>query len=603
MIDPEIAAQVMGINNSPTNINQPEMPDSSVAANASPVSPTTPIGVIDPEIAGTVLGKAASKPVSNMVQDPKTGQSTPFMSGVNGFDQTLEKIPANIAVTAAQLLDNSGATSNAEQGVQNFYAKRSADYQQSINQNPTAGLVGKIAGGITASAPLGAVAGIGSAAAGSAALGYGLSNPSDKQGTKLVNAAESGALGGATSLAISAGGTLIKGLASSFKSPADVINAATAKTLENIEPGLSSATPTTFMNNLATLTDATRVQKNVLYDARDALANQEGVYVNKSNLQNVVNGLQGDIPKGTTPNSNAALSAARDAYGDGTPIPYNHAQTLMSNVGSQINDAINAGNYGLANALTPIKQSLLADIQQGGGSSFLQTAKQSADDYYKNVYSPLRSVGASDILADHVADSGAIAGLMKSHVMDNPQALQAMGQPAQNQLMAAHINALKSAATDPTSGMIDVNKYANALSASLKQSPTQFSGIADKVNALAGALQYSKAQTGLTADLSQHSLGQKLGGAAAAAMLGMMHSPEAGLGAGATTLATQYLLPKAKFAYAMGKVLSNPEIAPLLKASNKASIAGNSGLVDNLATPIATAFTKAVAAIPPLTND
>lgn len=601
MIDADIAAQVMGMNNgAPGNPNSPVTPPvDSGTATQSPVSPTTPIGVIDPDIAGTIMGKQIGQQIPNMIKDPQTGSSTPLMSGISGFDQTLEKIPANIAIVGAKLLDNAGATQNAEKGVQNFYAKRSADYQQSINQNPGAGAVGQGVGAIAASAPLIPITGAAGLAAGGAALGYGLSNPSDEQGDKLVAAGASGLLGGALGAVIPAGTTLLKGLAASFKSPADVINAATNQTLGSIAPGAASITPTGFMQNLATLTKAAQDNKNSLYAARDTLADQEGVYVNKSNLNNVVNTLQSNIPKGTTPNSNAALSAAKDALGDGTPIPYQHAQALVSNVGSQINDATTAGNYGLANALTPIKQSLLADIQQGGGSAALQTAKQTADNYYKNVYNPLRSIGADDILTDHLADSGAIAGLMKSHVMDNPQALQAMGQPAQNQLIAAHINALKSAATDPTSGIIDVSKYSAALTNSLKSNPTQFAGVADKVGALSGALQYAKAQTSLTADVSQHSLGQGLGGAAAAGMVGLMHSPEAGVGAAGTTLAAQYLLPKAKFAYAMGKVLSNPDIAPLLNASSKASSVGNKGLVNNLATPIAKAFSRSLVTLPP----
>jgi hypothetical protein len=574
MIDPEIAAQVMG---------------------SSP-SPSTASGIaIDPEIAAAVLG--APKP-------QKSSGVSPFMSGVAGFDKQVENIPANIASLGAAGLDKLGLTNNAQQSVDNFYKKGAQEYQQDINQNPTAGAIGEGVGSIAASAPIyaatgGTLPGLAAAGAMSGYLGTGVD--SNKSQDVALGIGLSVAIPPAVQMVGKSVGSIVRSIKPALATPSDLAAIATQKTLDQVGGNLSKATPEQFFNNVDNLTKAAKIRKDELYNSRNALADSEGVGVNRTNLGNVINNLQEEIKTGATTETRTALEEVKNLIGDGSQISYAKAQSLVSDIGKKINSAYRSGNEALANKLSPIKQALLADIENGGGSDAIKSAHIDANDFYSNVYAPLRDLKTRKILAENYADGKFVDSAIysitgKPLARDAFRAANARGleNNAEQMMQAAHINALREAATD-TNGVINPKVYANSLAKTLKDNPTPFAPIADKLQALGNALEVAKNMQGLRADLSQHSLGQKIGMGAIAGTAGYAAG---GPVTAALTAGASYILPKAKYLYAAGNLLKNPQTAALLDMGSKIKPTTDPNVVKAINSQISSAFDKQLSTIP-----
>jgi hypothetical protein len=550
----------------------------------------------NPFLAAPIVDQSALPPQQQPV--------SPFMSTIEGINQQYETLPQTIAAAGAGLTDNLGITNNAKQSVNDFYANRSDQYQKAIDQNPRAGMLGKIIGGVAESAPLFAAAEgfFPMALAGGAAGFIGTDSRADL-GQKLVNTGL-GALGGV------AGNTLgqaakaysaVRGL-----DPSQLAELATQKTLQKLSPGkdLSDVTPGSFFQTVDDMADKAKPVNDAFYDTRNKIAESEGAVVTKNNLSALVDTLSQKVKQGATGDTVQALKEARRLLGQveitpaqkssvvdisGKPISetaaskkmptasYKDAQDLLSDIRGSIYTANSQRNFSLANKLKPIKQAIEQDIEDSPRSEELNAAHQVAQNYFKNVYNPLSEFDARQILTDHYADSSYMASALNK-VLKNPQTMTALNNAKAAGLgdaiplaQAAHINALKEAST--LGGEINPVSYAKSLQKTLQQNPTPFNNVADKMTNLAEALQVPAQLRRIAADQTAHSFGQKVA-------LGVFAGATGGMDAGLGTAAAAYGVPKATYFYTAGRLLKDPETAALLeRAGNPNLSAGVRGAV------------------------
>lgn len=549
----------------PANNNNPFM-DLDVSPSPAPTqSPSNE----NPFLAAPIVDQSALPPQQQPV--------SPFMSGVEGFNKQYETLPQTIAAAGAGLTDNLGITNNAKQSVNDFYANRADQYQKAIDQNPRAGMIGQIAGGVAESAPLfaGAEGFFPMALAGGAAGFIGTDSRADLS-QKLVNTGL-GALGGA------AGNVLGQG----FKAWGAVRGAdatqlaelATQNTLQKLSPGkdLSDVTPGSFFQTVNDMTKQAKDQKDTLFGARDKIATDENMAVYRSNLSNVVQSLQKDMLSGGTTSGKAALREGKLVIGDNSPVSFQKAQNLLSDLNGKQYAANASGDVVLARQIGNLKDALQQDIEDVPKSTLLQNAHNDAMHYYKNVYLPLKDIDAKQLLTNHFAESSFMSSALNS-VLKNPNTMTALNNAQAAGLgdalplaQAAHINALKEAST--LGGEINPVAYAKSLQKTLQQNPTPFNNIADKMTNLAEALQVPAQLRRIAADQTAHSFGQKVA-------LGVFAGATGGVDAGLGTAAAAYAVPKATYFYTAGRLLKDPETSALLeRAGNPNLSAGVRGAV------------------------
>lgn len=610
MIDADIAAQVLG-NNTSSSPGMTIDPDiaAHVLGNSSAVSPfmsgvagfnkqfeTLPaniaslgakaLGYLDKESAGAedavkkFYADRANSYQQDINQNPKAGLAGEIAGGIAESAPEYAFRAATLPAKAIQggIAGYTGTDPNA------------SPIAKGVNTLASAGL-NMLPGG----AALSTVAG------GAAGAGYGYATDGDMAKDALV--------GAGTGLSAYAGGkaigvplvNIVRSIKPALTTPSDLADVAIQKTLEKVGGDMSKATPEMAFNEFDRVKQAAQVRKNELYSQLNTQANQEGVSVSKDNLSGLVDDLTNQVKQGATSDTAQTLREAKRLLGtpqkqttsasaildtEGNPLTpgssttqyspmsYEKAYSLVSDVGKKINTAVRQGDNALADKLTPVKNALLADIKAGGGSDALQSLKTQADDFYKNVYNPLRDIGAKDILENKFAEGKFLGTALKS-VTQSPAYLNAfrtankegITNQAEQLMQAGYVNALKDAAT--TDGLINPKTFANSLSKTLKDNPTPFSTIADRMRVLGDALDVAQEYQGMRAGLSQHSVGQKvaLGLMTAGASGGFI----AGGIPGAMVGAASYFLPKTKFLMAAGKMLKNPDTAALLDRAAKIS--------------------------------
>lgn len=576
------------------------------------------IGAIDPQSAGAedavkkFYADRANAYQQDINQNPKAGLAGEIAGGI------AESVP-EYAVRAATL-----PLKAVQGGVAGYTGTdpNAPTSTRAINTLASAGL-NMLPGG----AALSTVAG------GAAGAGYGYATGGDVAKDALI--------GAETGLSAYAGGkygikplaTVVKGIKPALTSPSDLADIATQKTLEQVGGDMSKATPEMFFKNVDNLTQAAKVRKNNDYNALYALADQEGVKVSKNNLASLVDNLQAQVDKGASSDTRTALKEAKGLLGktqtekapagnivdeSGNPLnlattiskpttsTYSEAYDLVKDIGKKINNLNNQGNDAVANKLKPIKDALLADIKEGGGSETLQQMKVDADTFYKNIYSPLKKVGTQRMFDPELAEKFSTDYYLSNalnHAIKNPKLQNAfnyankegLDNNAQNLLLAAHVNAVKNAST--TEGLINPTAYGKALSQTMKDNPTPFAPVADKMRALGDALDVAEQYKNLRAGLSQHSLGQKI--ALAAMTAGAGGGFMTGGIPGAMVGASAYFLPKTKFLYAAGKMLKNPDTAALLDRAAKITEKTDKNVTNVIYKNIAKKFENQISTIPP----
>jgi hypothetical protein len=367
-------------------------------------------------------------------------------------------------------------------------------------------------------------------------------------------------------------GSIIRAIKPAFTSPSDLAEIATQKTLDQVGGDMSKTTPELALKQLDNLTNAAKIQKDAIYTARNAQADKEGATVNFNNLKD-------DIlfyAKGKNFTQTRQGTNLIDKVSSGSDLTYGEAQDVIKLIGGNATTAKRQGDRILSDELSNLKDSLLSTVDQSGRSAELDALHQHATDFYKNVYVPLRDADAAKILVEKQSEGAYIASAVKSLLNDkklygafaaaNKEGLQ---NNMEQTIAAAHVNALKDAAA--TNGMINPLTYGNSLAKTLKDNPIPLKSVADKLTALGKALDVVKQYQGLRGDLSQHSLGQKIGMSVMTGLAGAGGYAAGGVGGGAAVGAASYLLPKAKYLYAAGKMLNNPETANLLGIASKVS--------------------------------
>lgn len=444
---------------------------------------------------------------------------------------------------------------------------------------PGYGTAGEIVGAGAATAPLYTAGGLVKGAIQGAAGGLLNSDPSAPIEDKLL-AMGIGGLTAGTMNKIPDIASILKGTGSVvknlFTSPKDLLDRAEQNTLASIKPGLDNVTPETYFKEFQTLTDQAKAQKDLLYNIRNKLAENEGVSVNRNELSKTVSNLKDNIKAGATSDIKSAYSEGKDLLGDNRNLPYSDSQKLVSDIGAKINTANNQGNVSLANALHPLKNALLADIENGGGSQAVKDAHSAATDYYANVYSPLRNTDVKDLFANHFSEQYYLTKALNK-VMQDPNAMRA-ASPIKDTLIAAHLNAIKDSFTDDTGNIVSLPSYANALSKTLEKNPgplgeygRQIKTLGDAIKATNGVQNIKKLPSFITGVLG----------------FGTGYFTNPSIGAGIIAL------HKAPALFTSAKLLSNPEVSSLLNARTKITDPNVAKAIDNkISTSFMNRYTK-----------
>jgi hypothetical protein len=457
--------------------------------------------------------------------------------------------------------------------------------QQAIHDNPYSNLAGNIAGNIalTSKLPLSSATGLTGAAirtgqnAGYGAVAGGLFNDDTTAGAS-IGAKLGTALGLASEVlppAIKAVGSgisnIYRGTKLLFNNPDELANAATSVTLNKVGGDFSKATPEDFANAGMKLYNNIKQQKDELYAARDALAAKEGVKIKiEPSIANDIN-FYAKSPEFTKTNVGQRILGKIE---DEQPLSYPDAQKLVSFIGKNKNDAFRRGNGTLGNELSNLNNRLLEAIDNGPGSEALKQSHQVATDFYKNNYKPIADMDIKNTLMNKYTDEKFMFDFVRALGSKVParKALEQMPDEIKQTLVAAHTNALKDAAINADSNLINIQKYAQSLSNNLKNVPELYGQQLQDMQTLASVL----SARGMASKVmpTDHGIGQTLmvnaavGGASSlVASAGFGQDPVKGalIGLGV------YTLPKTRFLFAAGRMINNPAAKNLLQQAARVS--------------------------------
>lgn len=481
----------------------------------------------------------------------------PLVSFAQGINSVVGKIPQNVAIGAGKLGDEIGLTQGAGAGQQQQAQQTAMAQQQDMNASPMAGAAGQAAGTagmvlpqIAAPAKALVQGGLG------AAQGYLGTDPQASVGEHLGNAALGAVAGAGGTAAGNLIGKVAQGAKVMFRDPADLASNAMKNAMDRTGGDVTSVTPSNFFQQVSDNLKNITGQKNQLYANRNAIADAEGIQANVGDLKDSINFYSKNSAFTHTMDGKAVLNNLKKS----DTLPYAQAQTLSDLVGQNAYKVKNS-DPALSRELNGLKQGIQSRINTAGGSQQLQDASTTADQFYNQQYRPMRGIDADNIIQNHLAESQYMAGALKG-VMQNPQALQALGQDGRQMLMKAHTDALHTAAIDPVSGDIDTGKYVKSLGASLKQNPQLYNEVVPNLKALTdslGAAQaVAKGQTGHNVPAALLGFEGGREGYERGGVSGAIAGAAGGIVAGK-------ILPKIPFMYRAGKLLQNPDARQLLQ--------------------------------------
>lgn len=511
-------------------------------------------------------------------------------SSSSGIGDTLEAGGAGFLGEASDLVghgvSNIGKVVGAiapqtGQAIQNF-AQPTIDLGKQMtaaaqNASPTAATIGKVGADTLGIAALPA-ASIPQAAGAGAAIGLDLSQGQDPMAI-MEDTAKSAVLsaGAATALnlgsklvtgagkAIAGNGMLAKisqGASNMFIKPDDYARAALDATLQKTGNDLASATPQTVVDSIQNVMNNVKDQARSYYGIRDGIADANNVMVSKDTVSGLAQQLAADTANGATPEMKKALAAVNSIVGKtGAPIPFNQAQSLLSNVGDSANTAWQQGNSTLARSLGQVKTALQADMDTASAAHpDLQAAQQTANNYYKLQVAPLNNLQMQQQLATKVTEDQFVANLVKN--FNKKPLIQAgvaqLPEDVQQGIVSVHQQALQAAA-NKDDGTVDLAKYATALNSDVVKNSQfyQASNVLPNMQTLAQVVSSGNMSNGIISGGPGHALER---GAAGAGIGLMAH----GMGSMGLPLAAYGAVRTAAHLYNAGKMISNPAAQDIL---------------------------------------
>ncbi len=404
-----------------------------------------------------------------------------------------------------------------------------------------------------------------------------------------------GALGAATGVAGKALSTLapvakkvLSGLQLNLRDPSQIADNALNVVLNKVGGNITDATPKDLALAIQKTESSAKATKNALYSARDAQAASEGVTVSRTNLQNAVQALQSSVQAGATKDTRAAATEGAKLLGNNADLSFSDAQKLVSSIGQSANSASASGNLARAAQLGSMRDALLQDINNSAASPALKATQGAANNYYANVYRPIRDLQVDKILADKVTQDQFLAKFANK-VIDSPRAVQALGtadEQVAKMAIVSNVNAIKAASVNGVTGAFDLTKFSNALGNEIKNNGPAYGEQAGKLQALAQVLQASvQAHAGVSA-----SQGTKL--------LQVASGIGGYLVGGLPGLASAAVINKAGFLYSAGKLINNPAAQELLQQAVNLQKYPNADIIPLVHDKILKLFTNQLSNIP-----
>lgn len=337
--------------------------------------------------------------------------------------------------------------------------------------------------------------------------------------------------------------------------PDEFAKTALDATLKKTGGKLPNATPEDVVEAIAKTQQTIKGQANSLYGLRDSLAEAGNVMVSKTNLRGTMDDLSASIRGGATSETRAAMNSIKGVFGSGAPITFAKAQSLVSDVGKSINKAVRSGDSAAAFELGKVKDALMKDIDGSAGvSEELKSATQTANSFYRDVYSPIKSLKVADAITGKVTEDIFVSNLLK-RVAKSPaisKGVQQLDDETKMAIVGAHQRALLESKI-PEAGTIDLAKYSQILGKDIQANKQLYK------------------DTSSLEDLQ--TLAQVLSAAGVAKQAGKLPGIfEAGaITAGFGVTANPAFLgiaayKPAKFLYAAGKMLNNDAAKGLLKS-------------------------------------
>lgn len=315
---------------------------------------------------------------------------------------------------------------------------------------------------------------------------------------------------------------------------------------------LLNSSPEDVVSAIAATQAKVKGQANDLYAFRDALAKSENAMVSKNNLKAIQDELVSSISGGATKETKAALAQVKSIVGSGTPIDFSKAQSLLSDIGKSTNKAVVSGDSAMAFQLGKVKDAILKDIDESATvSKDLLQANKFANEFYRDVYTPVKDLKVMDAMVGKIEDTKYIQQLLK-RASSKPMVMRGIEQldsETKMALIGAHQNALMASKIAET-GEMNVSAYANALDASIKQNKGLLKGmdILEDMQSLANVIG-AKAAIGKAPNVGLP------GVAGVAAAVGTANPAALAIG----------LMRPGQYLYAAGKMLNNKAAQDLLR--------------------------------------
>lgn len=516
-------------------------------------------------------------------------QASPGFLGTVGAG--LQGAGAEINNLGGQAIHNVG-TLVGSQGIKDFAEpniQAGKDWMAQANAvSPTAASVGKF--GVDAGALLAMPAATLPKLAASGALAQLAINESDSPIGQAAGLALGAAAGAATGAVVNAGIGFMKATGSKLvagplanimkgselaviKDPAQFAAQATEETLKKSGGDLAKATPEQMVDAIIEHGNKLKSQAADMYKLRDSIATSAGIAVDRINVRDLRDFLQTDLLSGATEGTEQAFNAVQKILGktDTATIPFAKAQSLVSDIGSTMQDAVMSGNGVLARKLGIVKDALSGDITRSSEAvPELSIAHDAATSFYRDIVSPITSLQTARETANKVTQQQFVSNLVNriGKTAKETSAFDAMPAELKEQLVSTHVMALKESAS--TNGTMDLTKYARILENSLNKESTLY----NKANYSTphfepGHTTPNYQFTDILGDM--HALAKVIGGAAQATQaipslgrgLGVAGIAASPLTGGTSLAVTAY--PAAKYLYSAGKLLNNQAAQGLLK--------------------------------------
>lgn len=404
----------------------------------------------------------------------ETVSSSPFMTGVMAFNNTVEKYTLGLAQAATKLL-NEGDDTRANKAIVDYMSIKQAELEGHKKINPTAAVVGSVLAGAgllatTLALPVtGTVAGsVASGAGVGAATGLLKYNEDKNVMSDVTSGAVGGAIGGAVAPLLIRGvkaiattlSNTVKGVQIATKNPEDLIGTIVTDPKITMTKPLDEA-----IGQYTHLKDTLKGMKDKLYQSVDDIATATGAKVGRENLTKALSELKDLSTNLQTPSIRQALATGKGYVGNNTPLTFKQAQDVMKSIGSEANAAFRAGKTDLMMHFNQLKTAMLKDIDTASlAHPELAQAQSIANTFYKSQYKPVSDVAGKINLVDASGNQTFLNSVLHSNIGSQ------LPKDVQKGLLSAHLTALKESKTT-AGGEFNAIAFAKSLQQSLNQSP------------------------------------------------------------------------------------------------------------------------------------